>query len=94
MLVAENILTQLENLRTYPAVRSQLHRGTLTLHGWIYRIETGEILAYDAQRHSFDVPFSEISNRSRPGSDEHLPGSGRLSDQQANRIYRGSASAH
>jgi len=94
MLVAENILTQLENLRTYPAVRSQLHRGTLSLHGWIYRIDTGEILAYDAQRHSFSAPFSEIDpSANLPRDDDHLPGGGRLSHQQANRIYRGSTTA-
>ena len=96
MLVAENVLTQLENLRTYPAVRSQLHHGTLTLHGWIYRIDTGEIMAYDPTRHSFGAPFSEIdpSNGALPQQDSHLPGSGRLSAQQADRIYRGSAAAY
>ncbi len=96
MLVAENVLTQLENLRTYPAVRSQLHHGTLTLHGWIYRIDTGEIMAYDPTRHSFGAPFSEIDprNGALPQQDSHLPGSGRLSAQQADRIYRGSAAAY
>ncbi|NEP20050.1 MAG: carbonic anhydrase, partial [Leptolyngbya sp. SIO4C1] len=50
-LVAENVLTQIENLRTYPAVHSRLYRGDLSLHGWIYNIEDGSVLAYDAPRH-------------------------------------------
>lgn len=45
--VEENVLVQLENLRTHPAVGSRLARGDLHLHGWVYKIETGEVFAYD-----------------------------------------------
>jgi carbonic anhydrase len=45
--VEENVLVQLENLRTLPAVASRLVRGDLRLHGWVYKIETGEVFAYD-----------------------------------------------
>ncbi|MGK7910488.1 MAG: carbonic anhydrase [Synechococcus sp.] len=58
--VAENVLTQLENLRTYPIVRSKLHRHELILHGWIYDIEGGKVLAYDVNRHEF-VPPSQVT---------------------------------
>ncbi len=58
--VAENILTQLENLQTYPIIRSKLHQGKLSLHGWIYRIETGEVLAYDGVLHDFVPPQSRF----------------------------------
>lgn len=51
--VAENVLTQLENLNTYPIIRSRLHQGRLALHGWIYSIESGEILTYDPVVHDF-----------------------------------------
>jgi carbonic anhydrase len=61
MTVAENILNQLENLQSYPIVRSKLHQGRLSLHGWIYRIETGEVLAYDAVLHDFVAPHSRLS---------------------------------
>lgn len=43
----ENVLVQLENLRTLPAVASRLVKGDLHLHGWVYKIETGEVFAYD-----------------------------------------------
>ncbi len=59
--VAENILTQLKNLQTYPAIHSRLHKGDLSLHGWIYRIETGEVLAYDGVLHDFVPPQSRIN---------------------------------
>jgi carbonic anhydrase len=61
MTVAENVLTQLENLQTYPIIRSKLHQGKLALHGWIYRIETGEVLAYDGVLHDFVPPQSQLS---------------------------------
>ncbi len=58
--VAENVLTQLENLQTYPVIRSRLHQRNLTLHGWIYRIETGEVLEYDLESHDFIAPQTSI----------------------------------
>jgi len=58
--IAHNVLNQLDNLQTYPVVRSGLHQGKLTLHGWIYRIETGEVLAYDPIIHDFVAPDSRL----------------------------------
>ncbi|MEL4896209.1 carbonic anhydrase [Crocosphaera sp. Alani8] len=58
--VAENVLTQLGNLQTYPVIHSRLHQRNLTLHGWIYRIETGEVLEYDRESHDFIAPQSSI----------------------------------
>lgn len=93
MLVAENILTQIENLRTYPAVRSRLHSGNLSLHGWIYRITDGSILAYDSDRHAFVPPFDDPNRTSNNGhhrTTSQMPGENRLSHSQAERIFKGS----
>lgn len=46
--VEENVLVQLDNLRTIPAVSARLARGDLQLHGWVYVIETGEIYSYQS----------------------------------------------
>ncbi|HEY9665701.1 MAG TPA: carbonic anhydrase [Coleofasciculaceae cyanobacterium] len=48
--IEENVLTQLENLRTYPAVHSKLYSGQLQLHAWVYKIETGGVCVYSAER--------------------------------------------
>lgn len=56
--VEENVLVQLENLRTLPAVASRLVRGDLHLHGWVYKIETGEVFAYDFAKGQF-VPVAQ-----------------------------------
>lgn len=57
---AENVLTQLENLRTYPIIHSRLHQGKLKLYGWLYSIETGEVLTYDADHHAFLPPQGPV----------------------------------
>ncbi len=56
--IEENVLVQLENLRTHPTVAAGLACGKLKLHGWVYKIETGEVFAYDPERGQF-VPVTE-----------------------------------
>lgn len=56
----ENVLVQLENLRTLPVVASRLVKGDLKLHGWMYKIETGEVFAFEPQSGQF-VPIAEYS---------------------------------
>ncbi|MBD2358320.1 carbonic anhydrase [Tolypothrix sp. FACHB-123] len=69
IIIAENVLTQIENLRTYPVIRSKLHQGQLHIYAWIYQIETGEILAYDPYKHAYVLPQTQLS----PSViDEHL----------------------
>ena len=45
--IQENVLVQIENLRTHPVVAARLARGALRLHAWVYKFETGEVFAYD-----------------------------------------------
>jgi len=49
----ENVLVQLEHLRTAPAVATRVSRGRVQLHGWMYKIDTGEIYVYDSVEHEF-----------------------------------------
>jgi carbonic anhydrase len=56
--VEENVVVQLGNLRSLPAVASRLVKGDLQLHGWVYEFETGEVFAYDAGRRKF-LPLAE-----------------------------------
>ncbi len=57
--IAENVLTQIENLQTYPVIHSRLYQGRLKIYGWVYHIETGEVFAYDATDHHY-VPLPQI----------------------------------
>jgi carbonic anhydrase len=39
----ENVLLQLQHLRTHPSVAGAMARGELTISGWVYNIGTGEV---------------------------------------------------
>ena len=45
--VERNVLVQLDHLRTHPAVAARLGARQLCLHGWVYKIETGDVFGYD-----------------------------------------------
>ncbi|MFM9962141.1 MAG: carbonic anhydrase [Planctomycetaceae bacterium] len=52
--VQEHVLVQIENIQTHPSVAVKLQRGELTLHAWVYHLETGEILAYSGDDRCFE----------------------------------------
>ncbi len=54
----ENVIAQLNNIKTHPSVAVGLRDHTLRLHGWFYDIETGDIQALDKNTKSF-VSLSE-----------------------------------
>lgn len=55
------VVLQLERLMAYPMVRREVEKGSLTLHGWHYVIEDGEIHIFDVRQGSF-VPAALASN--------------------------------
>ncbi|WP_219904222.1 carbonic anhydrase [Stenomitos frigidus] len=71
--IKQNVLTQIENLKTYPIIRSKMHEGTINLHAWIYSIELGTIFAYRSgaglfvplEQRSFPVPDPLLEKDSR-----------------------------
>jgi carbonic anhydrase len=46
-LVEQNVRTQMQHLRTHPAVAARLAEGRLSLHGWVYGIEDGTVFTLD-----------------------------------------------
>jgi len=57
----QNVLLQLQHLRTHPAVAARLGAGELSLHGWVYHIESGEVTCFDESQNAF-VPVQERYN--------------------------------
>jgi carbonic anhydrase len=53
MLLEQNVILQLQHLKTHPAVAARLAKGDVKLHGWVYDIKTGEVQAYDEERGVF-----------------------------------------
>jgi carbonic anhydrase len=55
-LTERNVVAQLDNLRSHPAVAARLEQDGLTLHGWVYHIGAGMVTAYDAGSRRFAIP--------------------------------------
>jgi carbonic anhydrase len=72
--IAENIITQIENLKTYPSVRSRLQSGDLYIYGWLYEIESGEVQAFNPITQQFEPPQSQIYPEDESYSMEIQPG--------------------
>lgn len=58
--VQRNVLAQLDHLRTVPAVALALENQAVELHGWVYRFETGTVLAFDERVRRF-VPLKDVA---------------------------------
>jgi len=57
-LTERNVILQLKNLASHPAVAARLKKDDLKLHGWVYDIKTGDVSAYDSDLKKF-IPVSE-----------------------------------
>lgn len=64
-----SIVLQLERLMDYPMVRERVEARALSLHGWRYVIEDGEIHVFDIQRGEF-IPASKADNA---GTGPYMP---------------------
>ena len=58
--VEENVLRQLDNLLTFPAVKRRLDAGELTLHGWVYDLYALSLSVYDVAEDCF-VPATALA---------------------------------
>lgn len=54
-----SVISQLENLLTYPSVSKRVDSGEVAIHGWVYDIESGEIEYYDPEISQF-LPLSSL----------------------------------
>jgi carbonic anhydrase len=52
-LTEENVICQLEHLRTLPAVAAAVAAGNLRIHGWVYDIADAQLRAFDASAGRF-----------------------------------------
>jgi len=57
-LTENNVVAQLQNLRSHPTVAARLKQGDLALHGWVYHIGLGTVTAYDEATQKFAATAS------------------------------------
>ena len=61
------IRASLNNLLTFPFIRQRVDDGHLTLYGWYYDLENGELLQYDAEKDRFyDLYFGAAPPDAKP----------------------------
>jgi carbonic anhydrase len=68
-LALENVVAQINHLRTHPSVAAGIAQGRLNLHGWFFDIETCSILALDGEQGRFvpvDADHLPIAVRPQP----------------------------
>lgn len=51
----ENVVQQMQHLRTHPSVAAKIATGQVKLHGWVYNIESGDVLCYDEKTGKFEA---------------------------------------
>ncbi len=66
-LVEQNVRTQMQHLRTHPAVAARVAEGSLALHGWVYEIEDGTVCTLD-EAGGEPVPLDRAA-----GAGRHVP---------------------
>ena len=54
-----SVVSQIENLLTYPSVKKRVDSGVISIHGWVYDIKSGEIEYYDPESSQF-LPISSL----------------------------------
>ena len=64
--IEENVLVQLENLRSFDFVARRLDAGTLTMAGWVFSIAKGQVFDYDVQSGQFMAIGSPERSSTRP----------------------------
>lgn len=52
-MVHENVIAQLNNIKTHPSVAVALRNNGIRLHGWVYDIESGQIQAFNKEDNDF-----------------------------------------
>lgn len=72
LLLEQNVVLQLQHLKTHPSVAARLAKGDLTLHGWVYDIKTGGVVSWDEKENCFvpvDTRYASEIAKLTHGSD-------------------------
>jgi carbonic anhydrase len=59
LLTEANVIAQLQNLRTHPAVDEALKKNAVHVHGWVYDIGSGGIQQFDLEQGCFRPLLTE-----------------------------------
>jgi carbonic anhydrase len=60
-VVEENVLVQIDNLKTHPSVSAALRSGRIHIYAWVYHFEHGTVSVYDPKNKKY-VPSIEVKD--------------------------------
>lgn len=66
----ENVLLQLQHLKTHPAVASKLSTGAVDLHAWVYDIKHGTVNVFDSGKEAFIPAEQHYASLIKAAEDE------------------------
>lgn len=72
MLMKQNVVLQIQHLKTHPSVLRRLAKKELSIHGWVYDIKTGDVFAYDEASGEFspvDDHYGKLARSVIPNHD-------------------------
>lgn len=55
VLLQENVLKQVESLKTHPSVAKKMLENKVSVHAWIYKIEVGQVFAFNSAEEQFEL---------------------------------------
>lgn len=61
----EAILVSMKNLMTFPWVKDRVAKGQLSLHGWYYNMETGQLRYYNQLTGEFEILVERYSAKQK-----------------------------
>ena len=64
--IEQNVLQQVQHIRTHPAVAAKLATGKVDIHGWSYNIKTGGVRCCghnDTEFQAFEQQYAEVIDR-------------------------------
>ena len=61
-VIEQNVVLQLQHLKTHPYVAAAMAAGKLRLHGWVYDIGEGSIYAHDDTTGSFELLSQAVAD--------------------------------
>jgi len=60
LLIQQNVLLQMNHLKTHPSIAGALAKGKVEVSGWVYDIGSGTVSVYDEGTRKFE-PVKELA---------------------------------
>lgn len=70
-LIEQNVVSQMDNIRTHPYVAARLSAGRVQLHGWVYDIEKGAFKTYNHATNRFEPLLMEQERKAIASKHTH-----------------------